>query len=1235
MKSQPKPDKNPKKNSLLALCSWPVNLAFTCLVVGFIIISTASTPFPLSAPEKNKYLNKNEKQSTAPPLEFKDLTVAAGLAFTHNQIEKHLTGIDETLAPGACALDYDNDGWVDLLLVNGSGQTRYYRRKSWWQKKQGHALYKNMGNGTFKDVTVNSGINQSSWGMGCVSSDLNNDGHADLFITNLGQNSLYKNNGDGTFSHVTDISGMTDEAWSTSATIADYDGDGLLDIYVANYIDYQKGAKTYEAQSQFKEETPATFTATLYDAQTNRLYRNLGNFKFEDTTFQAGVEDSDGRSLDAIWLNANGDRWPDLYVSNDGGGGSNTLLINQGNGEFSERSSQNNLGNAMGHHGATTGDLDNDGDLDLIVTGNHNRSHLLLINEQGNASSGAWQFSDKSDELGLTKNQFVGYSGWSVGIHDFNNDGWLDIFIANGFTTPDPDSNKVTLGQSKQLWINKGDGSFYDVSQSAGKALQDMESARGSVYADFDNDGDIDIYVAHNNNLGQLLINTLPPEQHWLGIHLVGKQDNRDAIGARVWVKSDDATQLRVASRGNSFLSSNDPRLHFGLGVSTAAVSVTVKWPNGETETFDGIVPNQYLTIEQERDTPVLAPKYIVQKQKPTEKLLLTIAPHSVQAKIKYVQLLGYSSNINQTLPEIEIALQSSIMGVRLAAIEALQKKSANGFHLLIQSLDDEEPNIRQAAVLALRNYEQEESVRWLLRMFDDADDRVRIATIDSFAHFFREEEAVVHRKNLAIPHLIKLLSDSNSEIIVAAIRALGDAEQYRAIAPLVALLNSPDFLVKREAVRALGLLREQKTIKPLLKLLDTDVNEPAIVSQLLIALKRLSYAQIPSIFEQLLDIKKPDGVLAGLKSIEAILLDNEDGIVFNHTELVNLIDRWYFQIETQRYLAQNKNEKQINQAIIDILLHAGVSAPIRLGEQLIQTNDPEIRANAYAALLKYGTSKNITLVSHAINDHAPSVQNALLHLAAKGRIDLPLHFILELLKKEKTSLAATSALIYHPTSEVTNKLYALAHKESVNNTLRIKALEVLGNIGGLLPTLDEILLAHKNSAIREAALRYWNIRNKKHIQQELPPKPIALALKDANSEVVATALEVVISRNETWAQRAMLSALSDQQLSTDLKVDIIKKLSLANTTYAPVLLLKIAAGSNTRLSRVAIKSLLSMQSPLVEKFMWQLLTNKEEHDERRLLAAESLAPQYGEDVIEILQGKHTPGIDKNHADTK
>lgn len=1210
--------------------NWALNIGISGLVVVTIISLTPGTPFPLSAPQKAEYAvtmpDTNKAYSSYLVPVFKDQTLEAGLTFSHHQGDKLLTGIDETLAPGACALDYNNDGWIDLLLVNGSGQTRYYRKQYWWQKHPGHALYKNLGNGKFEDVTRESGLETLSWGMGCVSGDFNNDGYTDLLITNLGDNTLYKNNGEGRFIDITDASGIRGEVWSTSATLADYDGDGLLDIYIANYINYNKGAKTYETQSQFEGDTPVTFNPTLYDAEPNRLYRNMGDFRFEDVTFQAGVADKDGRSLDAIWLDANSDGYLDLFVSNDGGGGSNTLLVNQANGKFMESSTHMNLSSALVHHGIGSGDFDNDGDTDIIVTGSQTQTHLLLVNEKTDKNNNQWKYNDKAKTLGIAKNQFSGYSGWSSGLYDFNNDGWQDLFVVNGLVTPDPDTDKIAQGQTKQFWLNKGNGEFYEVTWNAGVALQDIQSARGAVYADFDNDGDIDIYVAHNNDIGQLLINTLPAATQWVGIKLVGTRSNRDAIGARVWLKTGNTTQFKVAGRGNSFLSSNDPRLHFGLGDTTTPVTLTVKWPNGETSIYKDLRLNQYAIITQGQAVPAASIAKVIAKP-PAHTLSLSLGASDPQVRSQYIGWITQYNGIEQALPELEIALTDPVMDVRLTAITLLHKyKSADGLRLLIRSLGDEEATVRGASVLALRDYEREESIRWLLRMFDDTDPGVRINTAESFAFFFREEEAVIHRKYLAIPYLIRLLDDKKPQVKIAAIRALGDAERFRAVKPLITLLDDSDMRVKAETARALGLIREQRAIKPLLSLFKKTEEHSQVKAHVLIALKRLAYSDIPSAFKQLLDTQNLLEIQSGLDTIIAILSSQDDGVVYSHRTLISMIDEWYARPDTQLYLPQSTSSDQIARKIIEILVHSGVTPPERLRNKLIHTKNPEIRAKAYTAVLKQNSPESVALATQGLTDNAIPVRNAILRAAEKINFRLPKQVLLDSLMNEKTALATIRGLRKNLNPEMVNKLIDIAHDETMDIVLRVEALTTARHFRFNRQTtpVSETLLNHKNSSLNIAALQYWNTGHKQHTQKNHLPSELSTALENPDADVKKAVINILLLRKELWGRRTLIDLLSNIELDRSVRAYLIQALSRSDLAYTSAILLKIAKNPSDPLHKLAIEELVPVQTLLIEKFMWQQLKNTNAQLEIRLLAAKSLMFKHGKRVIKILQNNES-----------
>ncbi len=1197
-------------------------LAF-CLLLLFILI-TPGAPLPISTALKkqNEITSYGKKEIPQQSPEFHDQTLDANITFSHHQGDSSLTGLDEVLGAGACALDYDADGLIDLFLVNGSGQKQH-----WWQDRTGHALYKNLGNNQFEDVTARSGLTMQSWGMGCVSGDLDGNGYPDLLITNLGENSLLRNNGDGSFTDVTQQSGMSGNDWSTSAAIADYDNDGLLDIYIANYVNFHKGNKTYEPGSQFLQDIPMTFNAALYDAQANKLYRNLGNFKFQDTSDDSGSANPDGRSLGVMWGDLNNDRYPDIYISNDSGGGTNTLLINQGNGKFMKGDTQTNLSTAQGHQGIASGDIDNDGDIDLTVSGNNRQPRLLLINKQADDdSSDNVQFQDMSNTLGLSKKDFAGYSGWSSGLYDFNNDGWLDLLTVNGLITPDPDAHKIPQGQNKQLWLNRGDGSFSDATLHSGIALMDTHSARGSAFADFDNDGDIDVYIAHNNDLGQLLINHLPPSQNWVGIQLIGTGANRDAIGSKVWLNSETSHQSRQVTRGGGFQSSNDPRLHFGLGSIKGPVSLTVQWPDGERSTYNDIPLNRYLVINQSQpDIKSLAPPQILAKtETETETgLRLKIGVDQPMNRARYLGWLLTTQDASNSMDELEAALNDNSREVRLAAIALLaQYKTTDGLRLLIKSLSHVNSDERIAAIKAIRDYEQEESMRWLLRMFNDPSPDVRVAIAECFAFFFREEEAVVHRKRLAIPYLIRLLDDKHASVRIAAIRALGDAERYRAVAPLIAQLSDPDNGVKVAVTRALGMIREQAAIAPLLTLLQDPSLSENVMAQLLIALKRLNHSETPRLIEQFL-YANSNSALQGLSVINSILTNNrdDDSVVFDRKMLLGMVERWFFNPAIHSALTEQANYGEVDSLVSEILINSGISASTRLTEHLLSASSEAIRAKIYQALIKQDAINRRKYTIAGLSDPSPVVRKITLEIAMTHHLGLPMELLIDALTDKETMLAAIGALSRIPDDIVITRLNAISINDTMPLDARVASLTALANMSADLPALPTELYNHDDARIRAAALHYWHQHESSSIRNEKLPALIDHALHDDSAEVKNSAINVLLDSREPWARQTITALLSRTDLNPTIHTHIINSLMNAKIAYASTILIKVTETHDAPMRKAALKQLVSVDTPLVEKLMWRLLKDSAEETTIRLLAAEALLSKNSQQVIDVLRG--------------
>ena len=502
--------------------------------------------------------------------------------------------IVEVNGNGAAFFDYDNDGDMDALIVNGSTLPNL--------KHGGDpmvALFRNDGKGRFADVTPASGLTARGWGMGTCVADYDNDGFQDLYVTAFGPNVLVHNNGNGTFTDVTAHAGVGDPRWSTNCAFADYDRDGDLDLYVANYLAFSESTVPKRGASSTCQYMGIDVMCGPRDlaGEPDVLYRNNGNGTFTDVTSAAGITDPGHYGFGVIFSDLNDDGWPDIFVANDSV--PNLLFRNNRNGTFSEIGLASGLalsgdGKAQAGMGADAADYDGDGRLDVFVT-NFSQDYNTLYQ---NSAEGF--FSDVSHRAGVAIPS-IPYLGWGAGFADFDNDGLLDIFVANGHVYPEIDrfGRGTKYLQRKQLFRNQGKGRFSDVSGDGGAGLLIERSSRGAAFGDFDNDGDVDVLVINMNDRPTLLRNDTESGNNWLVLKLVGKSQNRDAIGARVWLEQEGPVQVAEVRSGGSYLSHNDMRVRFGLGRVAKTPPVRVRWPDGALERFEGLPPNAIHVLRQ------------------------------------------------------------------------------------------------------------------------------------------------------------------------------------------------------------------------------------------------------------------------------------------------------------------------------------------------------------------------------------------------------------------------------------------------------------------------------------------------------------------------------------------------------------------------------------------------------------------------------------------------------------
>jgi hypothetical protein len=536
-----------------------------------------------------------------PSPRFVNAAREAGLTLSNVSGEIRKTTIDETVGNGVCLYDVDDDGKIDIFIPNGSRSRPFPPGQ-----EPGSALYRNRGDGTFEDITAKAGVtSQGYWAQGCAFGDYDDDGRPDLFVTGFGRYILYRNLGGGTFRDVTVPSGLKGRGWSTGAAFGDYDGDGRIDLYVSHYVDHDSSSpplpRPGALKNCFYKGTPVICGPGGLKQSSGRLFHNEGRGAFRDVTKAAGlVSEPIGYGLGAVWSDLDLDGDLDLYVANDST--PNWLYRNDGKGRFTEIGSMagaafNEEGRPQSGMGVAAGDYDNDGLFDLMVT-NFSHDYSTLYHNDGSL-----MFTDvaMSSGIGLATLPTL---GWGVGFLDYDNDGRKDLFIANGHVFPGIDEKHLgtTWKQANQLFHNEGGGRFREVTSQAGPVFQELHSARGAAFGDLDDDGDVDIVVNNIDEPPSLLRNDGGNASHWIGFRLAGAGRNRGAIGGRVTVVSGALRQVKEIQAGSSHNSSNDPRLLFGLGASAAVERVEIRWPAGRVQTLTAPLPVDRYHVIREPD---------------------------------------------------------------------------------------------------------------------------------------------------------------------------------------------------------------------------------------------------------------------------------------------------------------------------------------------------------------------------------------------------------------------------------------------------------------------------------------------------------------------------------------------------------------------------------------------------------------------------------------------------------
>lgn len=568
---------------------WKTRTAYGCVILTLFLSCVSCKKSETEKPEAEKpasaaSVEDHEKFEVTPPIKagpndlYEDVTEKSGIKFVQQFCDNRIANIIESNGSGAAILDYDNDGLMDIYIVNPGPLDGVTHHKP-GTKREPNRLYKNLGNGVFQDVTEKAGVAGYGYSIAVAVADYDNDGYEDIYVVNVGKNILYRNRGDGTFEDVTDKAGVGNTGTGIGAVFLDYDKDGKLDLFVANYLTYDPNYKLYF--------NPDAYPGPLsYKSEFNALYRNKGDGTFEDVSEKTGILLQNHRAMSVIAFDYDLDGDQDIYLCNDAT--PNVLLENDGNGKFKDCALKlgvafNALGEAAGSMTAAIGDINGDLLPDILV------SRLGYGSLYIQTPSKNYQDKMMASGLGQITAQYV---GWGCNLLDFDNDGDLDAFVANG------DAHHM-VGWESLLLENDGTGKFTDAHSKGGAYFSTKIRARGSVVFDFDNDGNIDILVTAMADRVFLLRNRNANGNNWITLDLQGTKSNRDGFGSKITLTAGGKTYYREAICPGAFLGQSDKRVHFGLGKATVIDKIEIKWQSGTVQVLENVKPNQILKIKE------------------------------------------------------------------------------------------------------------------------------------------------------------------------------------------------------------------------------------------------------------------------------------------------------------------------------------------------------------------------------------------------------------------------------------------------------------------------------------------------------------------------------------------------------------------------------------------------------------------------------------------------------------
>ncbi len=957
----------------------------------------------------------------AAPISFQEVSLDWQVVADHRQSSEKLSSLTETLGSGICTLDVNQDGWMDLFVVGGSGHTRHYGKQSWWHNFSGNRLLLNRRGDHFEDITESAGLTLPIWGMGCAVADFDNDGLPDLFVTGVGKNIMFKNIGNAKFENVSGTSGMGYNQWTTGASLADFDADGLIDIYVSNYIQYRKGSRTFERASGFLASLDVAFDQTLYDPAPNRLYRNLGNFRFEEIGQQTGTTNAEGRSLGARWVDINDDSWPDLIVNNDRGSPSQLFLNNEGK-SFSRRPDKFAALEIDGVRDIVISDFDNDGTAEFFMSRGIGMPPVLL--QKIVTDSRANQtYGDRAWPNALAQTRLLFISGWGSVAADFNNNGFLDLYRANGSTVPDADAEFVPQAQNNSLFVNDTNGSF--VLQSPTTDDSYSYSSRGVISVDLDNDGQLELVVSNNNGPIHIFKNQAPAG-HWIGLNFSSLSEAR-RYGASVTISTRLQSIHRTLHAPQTFLSQGDPRLHIGLGAAEQVLSLTIDWRDGQQSRFNNIAAGHYYHVTRDtirldrQSTPAVGGAKFVQ----------AVSGFDEESLKNLFRLLMSSPPGYFNADDLMMIWEYAPTTTRLDILDNISQQWRSGtktrqqityIRIARKALADPDSEIRIKAIRQFRQAELEFSVAWLIPLLKDKDVDVQCAAAETFGFFFDEEEAVSHRKKLALAPLIRMLDGNSGVATICAANALSKAEHKRAILPLITVArHHQNSEVKAVAIRALGLIRDSKALPVVHELMQSSTN-PAVTAACFIAMSRLDEPNLQMIFEtHFLTPADEEESRQKYDTLSQLLLV-PDGIVFSRLLLIDTL---------QRLIEQSASSTPLNSnspGLAAISAMSNSRSPLFEAVLIGRINNRQslYRAEALVALALLNTLNGRTQFNLLLSKQSPSITHRVVLALVDANYVFSSKTVANLFKDRDTTNLAMQILDRSPVSAASRLLDTL-----------------------------------------------------------------------------------------------------------------------------------------------------------------------------------------------------------------